>query len=185
MKKFLKKILPASIVAFCYYVKRFRIVIFRWGTPRYHEDALVTAHYPTFMEDDKFIACYNSAVKENLSDRRNPLDFYFFKENIMDPGNRWKSYIIAWAANKGKSLDGVFVECGVNKGFSAKIAMDYIGFKELPKTFFLMDTYEGLVERYLTKEEKKAGKREGGYEPCYKKVLNTFKDYKNVFSTFL
>jgi len=163
-KKILKKILPASIVAFGYYVKRCRIVIFRWGTPRYHEDALVTAHYPTFMEDDKFIACYNSAVKETSD----------------DPDIRWRAHVIIWAANRGKNLEGDFVECGVNKGFFSKVAMDYIGFKELHKTFFLLDTYEGLIEKYFTENEKKAGKGGGGYEPCYGKVLNTFKNYKNV-----
>jgi len=165
IKNFLKKYLPTSIVSFCWLIKHPEIQFKRWTAKyNYNEDGLITTHFPSFVEDDKFITCYNSAVKETSS----------------DPAIRWRTHTIIWAANRGKNLDGDFVECGVNRGFLSKIAMDYIGFEELPKTFFLLDTYEGLVEKYLTEEEKKAGKKEGGYEPCYEKVLNTFKDYKNV-----
>jgi hypothetical protein len=166
LKNLLKKYLPEPIVNFCWLIKKTRILFqfIRW-IPRYNEDSLITTHYPTFMTDDKFVACYNSAVKEIL---------------LFDPALRWRVHTIVWAANRGKNLEGDFVECGVNWGFFSKIAMDYIDFKDLPKTFFLLDTYEGLVEKYLTENEKKAGKKAGGYEPCYEKALNTFKDYKNV-----
>jgi len=167
IKDFLKKHLPAPVVHFLGLTKNLlkgHFKIIEW-TPRYNEDGLITTHYPTFMEDDKFITCYNSAVKENLA----------VSDNL-----HWREHTIVWAANRGKNLGGDFVECGVNKGFFSKIAMDYIGFKELSKTFFLLDTYEGLVEKYLTENEKKKGIKAGGYEPCYKQVLSTFKDYKNV-----
>jgi len=165
IKKFLKKNLPTSIVNFFWLLKNPKAVIKKITTKYlYKEDELLTSHIPAFMEDERFINCYNSTVKKTLG----------------DPAIRWRSHIIIWAANRGKNLEGDFVECGVNRGFFSKTAMDYIGFKELPKTFFLLDTYEGLAEKYLTKDEKQKNRKEGWYKPCYKQVLETFKDYKNV-----
>jgi len=79
----------------------------------------------------------------------------------------------------GGVLEGDFVECGVAKGFLSKIAIDDVSFKNFPKTFFLMDTYEGLSEKYLTEVEKEKNKIRG-YEFVYEQVKDTFKSYPNV-----
>ena len=173
MKNFLKKYLPDPIARFYRLLTHFyrlikSIRILGW-MPKYNEDRLITNHYPAFMDDNKFIACYDSVIKKNE-----------IVSGKIEGGIRWRAHTIVWAANRGKNLEGDFVECGVNIGLLSKIAMDYIGFKKLNKTFFLLDTYEGLVEKYLTESEKKKGIKAGGYEPCYEQVLNTFKDYKNV-----
>ncbi len=165
IKNFLKKYLPAPIVNLLWLIKHPRIQLNRsMSRYNYKEDCLATKHYPAFMEDDKFVASYNSAVKETSG----------------DPAIRWRAHIILWAANRGKNLEGDFVECGVNKGFFSKMVVEYIDFKKLPKTFFLLDTYEGLVEKYLTEKERGRGLESDEYEPCYEQVIKTFKDYKNV-----
>jgi hypothetical protein len=116
------------------------------------------------MKDERFITCYNSAVDAGLA--------------ICDKIH-WRVHTLCWAALRGKELEGDFIECGVNRGFCSKVVMDYVGFKQLPKTFFLMDTYEGLSAKYSTEYELKANKW-NKYEPCYEEVKNTFKDYTNV-----
>lgn len=56
-----------------------------------------------------------------------------------------------------KKLQGDFVECGVNTGAYAIAIINYINFDELDKKFYLLDTFEGLIEELITTEEKKVG----------------------------
>ena len=70
---------------------------------------------------------------------------------------RWRYYIVCWMANHVKQLEGDYVECGVYKGGYAKAIMDYIDFQEMKKSFWLFDTYEGLVFDQLTEDEKSSG----------------------------
>jgi hypothetical protein len=92
----------------------------------------------------------------------------------------WRAYIVCWVAQRGASLPGDFVECGVNRGGYALSVIQYVNFEKLSKTFYLLDTYEGLVERYISPEEKALGVRVGEYEPCYEAVVRTFSPYINV-----
>lgn len=131
-REYLKKILPKPIKHFYWLIKVLRIKIITW-IPRYDEDEIITGHYPDFIEDKHFINCYNSAVKIGLA----------VSDKI-----RWRAHTLCWAGKAAKNLEGDFVECGVAKGFVSKIVMDYIGFENIPKTFFLMDTYDGL-EKYF------------------------------------
>lgn len=71
----------------------------------------------------------------------------------------WRAYAICWAALRGGALEGDFVECGVERGFLSKIIVDYLGFQKIPKTFFLLDTFDGFAEKYLTENEKRKGKK--------------------------
>ncbi len=167
MKAFRKKIRPylPKWIALPYAwgrVVRLRLVKF---VPKYNEDELITAHNCTFMQDPHFIACYDAAVKDGLA---------------ISPTIHWRAHVFSWAAKRALKLEGDFVECGVNRGFLSRIAMDYIGFAKQDKKFYLMDTYDGLVDRYITEEERNQGVTSGGYEPCFDKVTRTFAPYKNV-----
>ncbi len=124
-KKFFKKILPPQIAYLYYLLKVVRIKIIKW-IPTYNEDELITGHSCDFMKDERFMNCYNSAVKAGLA----------ISDKI-----HWRAHVICWAAQKAKDLDGDFVECGVAKGFLSRIAMDYIDFNNLSKKFYLLDTF--------------------------------------------
>ena len=137
--------------------------LIKW-LPAYYEDGLITWQCDDFMKDEWFVACYDSAVSAGLA--------------VADKIH-WRVHTLCWAALRGKELEGDFIECGVNKGFCSKITADYVGFKQLQKTFFLMDTYEGLSAKYSTENELKFSKLMR-YESCYEEVKNTFKDYANV-----
>lgn len=164
MKKFLKKILPKTLLYVYWLIRVVRIKVIKF-IPRYDEDELITAHHCDFMKDDRFLSCYNAAVTAGLA-----------VSNTI----HWRAHVICWAAERAKKLGGDFVECGVNKGFLSKIAMDYIDFKALPTTFWLMDTFEGLSDKYITSQERDKGVKAGGYESCLEQVKDTFKDFPNV-----
>jgi hypothetical protein len=133
-----------------------------YGKAAYNQDGLVSAHYPSFMDDAKFMAAYD-AGRATGSWPHGEL--------------HWRAHVICWAAARGAMLQGDFVECGVNRGGFALTAMKYLNFERLGKRFFLLDTFEGLVEEQLGPEERKVGLRGGGYEPCHDAVLRTFASY--------
>ncbi|HEY9688077.1 MAG TPA: TylF/MycF/NovP-related O-methyltransferase [Coleofasciculaceae cyanobacterium] len=132
----------------------------------YKEEGLWTTKNVDFLEDPAFQRAFKLG-KETGSWGKRSL--------------RYRNYIICWAATQGAALEGDFVECGVNKGGFARMIIDYVGFEKLNKQFWLLDTYEGLVEECFTEEEKACGKEVGNYyEPCYETVVKTFQPFPNV-----
>lgn len=133
-----------------------------YGRVTYNEDGLASAHCPTFLDDPLFLKAY-AAGKATGS---------------WPHGNlRWRAHVICWAAARGAQLTGDFVECGVNRGGYAMTVINYVAFAKLDKRFYLLDTFEGLIETQLSDEERHLGLRGGGYEPCYDAVLRTFAPY--------
>ncbi len=133
-----------------------------YGGARYNEDGLVSAHYPSFQDDPDFLAAY-AAGQTTGSWPHGDL--------------RWRAHVVCWAAARGASLPGDFVECGVNRGGYAMAVIRYTNFPSLAKRFFLLDTFEGLVATQLSAAERNSGLRGGGYAPCYDEVLKTFAPY--------
>jgi len=136
-----------------------------YGKVTYNQDGLATTHNAEFMTEPRFAAAYaagHSTGSWTFGDLH------------------WRAYIVCWAAERGATLEGDFVECGVNRGGYALSVIKYVGFDQLDKHFFLLDTYEGLVQRYISPEEEARGVRVGEYEPCYDAVVKTFSPYDNV-----
>lgn len=135
-----------------------------WDTPAYQTDGLFSFRNCDFINEEKFAKAY-AAGKATGSWGRDI---------------QWRVHVVLWAASIGAKLEGDFVECGVNKGGLSKSAVEYLDFFNLDKTFYLLDTYEGLVGDLLTEEEKASGLTEGGYEPCYEHVEAQFAAYPNT-----
>src|SRR5262245_20166043 len=108
-----------------------------YGKATYNQDGLVTAHNSDFVREPRFASAY-AAGKATGS--------WTFGDLT------WRAYVVCWAADRGVNLDGDFVECGVNRGGYALTVVKYVHFDALPKTFYLLDTYEGLVETHITPE---------------------------------
>jgi hypothetical protein len=164
MKEKIKKFLPNWLRHIYWLTQVLRVKIITW-TPRYDEDELMTSHKCDFMKDQHFIRCYDLAVNLGLA---------------VSNQIHWRAHVVCWAADRARLLDGDFVECGVNKGFLSRTVMEYINFKSLPKTFYLMDTFEGFSDKYLTAQDIEAGKSSDSYEPCYELVKKTFGEFHNV-----
>jgi hypothetical protein len=132
----------------------------------YRQDGLLTEHNSDFMQDVRFARAYKTGAETGSWDG---LSIH------------WRAHVACWAAMHGKNLEGDYVECGVNRGGLSLTVMEYIGFGALKnRTFYLLDTFEGLSAQYISKEEQALGRKPGGYEQCYEAVKNTFRGYENV-----
>jgi len=134
------------------------------GPVKYNTDSLVTSNNCDFINEPRFSKAYTTAVETN------PWPGFTLQ---------WRVYICCWFANHVKQLEGDFVECGVNTGAYSRAVIDYIDFNSLNKTFYLLDTYEGLVESLVSDEEK-----ESGIDGYFKSYINVYEQVKKTFAPF-
>jgi len=129
----------------------------------YKKDGLYTYHNSDFIQDGRFQKAYKAGKGTGS-----------WNVDI-----EWRAYVACWAANQVKDVPGDFVECGVNKGGLSRTIVDYVDFNSLDKKLYLLDTFEGLVDEYLSESEKGKGLHLNGwgYEDCYNSVKETFKNY--------
>ncbi len=60
-----------------------------------------------------------------------------------DYGWHWRVHVGLWAAASCASLEGDFVECGVNRGFLSSAIMEHLDWDKTGKHFYLLDTFNG------------------------------------------
>ncbi len=136
-----------------------------YGQATYNYDGLVTTHNADFMSEPRFVEAYAAGKSTN---------------SWRDGEVYWRAFVVCWAATKAAQLPGDFVECGVYRGGYSMTAMKYVQFEHLPKKFYLLDTYQGLVEKYISPEERSRGIETGGYEDSYDAVVRSFSQFQNV-----
>lgn len=107
----------------------------------YDQDGLRSVHDHDFMAEPRFVAAYQRGVQAAGRD-------YNW---------HWRVHVGLWAADVAAKLPGDFVECGVNRGFLSSAIMQYLDWDRLGKTFYLLDTFKGIDERYITPEERESG----------------------------
>ena len=130
----------------------------------YFEDDIRVSKNVDFLKDDNFIQSKDKA-----------------KQHIFnyDYSPDWRLYIELWASSHAIKLEGDFVQCGVDTGYTARAIIEYVKFYKYPeKTFFLYDTYEGLPSDRIPKNEPAAFWNE--YRDVYGFVKNAFRDFKNI-----
>lgn len=135
------------------------------GPLTYNQDGLASRHNVDFIQDPEFKPAY-AAGKATGS-----------------WGNRdvhWRIYTACWAARQALSVDGDFVEFGVNRGGLSRAVMEYVNFRELPRKYFLFDTFAGLDGRFLSTEESQRSDFGWGYTECFAAVKKTFSTFSNI-----
>lgn len=138
----------------------------------YDQDGLVSCHNHDFMADPDFCSAYQRGVEGVGQDYK----------------WHWRVHVGLWAAFAASKLSGDFVECGVNRGFLSSSIMHYLNWDSVGKMFYLLDTFHGIDERYVTKEELDSGilkKNEemmesGFYIGTSEVVRKNFSEWKNV-----
>jgi O-methyltransferase len=163
-KRFLLRVLPATGVKLIHVLRHPEMYRFV-NDLTYDQDGLATQHNCDFMEDERFVRAYQQGESTG---------------SWSDAKVHWRAHVACWAADRAKELAGDFVECGVNKGGLALTVAHYVQFQTLNKTFYLLDTFRGLTEKYLSEEEKRLRGGESGYEECYAEVKETFRPFTNV-----
>ena len=138
----------------------------------YHQDGLHSIHNHEFMENERFRRAYTRGLKAAGAD-------YNW---------HWRVHVGLWAASCAIRLPGDFVECGVNRGFLASAIMDLLDWNTTGRCFYLMDTFSGLDEKYITEDERAAGVLErnkaeierGFYTFDIEEVNRNFAEWPNV-----
>ena len=131
------------------------------GPLTFISDGVATSNNCDFLNEPRFKEAYK------LAEMTSPWEGFEMQ---------WRTYIVCTLADIVKRLPGDFVECGVNTGAYSRAVIKYIEFQKTGKTFFLLDTYEGLVPEQISEKEKEAGV--GAYLKAYKNV------YEQVVQTF-
>jgi O-methyltransferase len=167
IKKFLMRILSRRMIRFIISAKNLCSSRLVPGPLTYNYEGLATRVNCDFMKDKKFMDSYN------LGKATGSWESY----NLY-----WRLYVVCWAAKKGKDTPGDFVECGVYKGGFARAVINYTDFQNLPKKYYLLDTFEGLCDEHISAEERIIGidRYSYRYEKCYDVVKDTFKQFSNV-----
>jgi hypothetical protein len=139
------------------------------GSPlTYFQDGLYTQHNADFLRDPAFQRSYKIAIAS---------DHGFGKDLHIE----WRVAICLWAARQALTHDGDFVECGVNSGIFSRAITDHYDFETLPRSFYLVDTYEGIPEnQYLPSEVKNGLAKRYHYVDKFDQVRDTFAKYPNV-----
>lgn len=133
------------------------------------ENGLVTNFVGGFMEDARFQEAYNAGKKTGgLS--HHPGDIH------------WRAYAACWAANKAMTLEGDFVECGVNLGFLSRTIVEYTRFETSPKRFYLLDTFAGFPYDTLDTEHARSLNPDvaAQFRECFEDVRASFAKFPNV-----
>jgi hypothetical protein len=148
----------------------FRVVRLRPDV--YDRDGLRSVHAHAFLHDATFRRAYARGIQAAGADY----------------GWHWRVHVAVWAASSARTLPGHFVECGVNRGFMASAIMCALDWDALGKTFYLLDTFAGLDERFVSEAEKEAGMLEsnrqllgrGFYVRGVESVRENFREWRNV-----
>ncbi len=156
------KNIPVAYTAYSV-LRNWRLKLMKWR-PVYDSNELITSHLCEFRRDKRFIESYNVAIKGGHA-----LGLHVPSE--------WTNHVTCWAAEHGTKLEGDFVECGVLRGFTSRMVMEYVNFEKLDKKFYLIDTYNGLDDRFLSPSERE---REFGYSDIYPYVKEAFSKIHNA-----
>lgn len=107
----------------------------------YDQDGLYSVHNHDFMQDADFQRAYQRGVQAAQTD-------YAW---------HWRVHTGLWAARVASRLDGDFVECGVNRGFMSSAIMTALDWNAQGRDFYLLDTFSGIDERYVSQADLAAG----------------------------
>jgi len=107
----------------------------------YDFDGLQTAHNHDFMEESAFKDAYQRGM------RAAGADYQIY----------WRLHIALWAARTSIHVEGDFIECGVNKGFVSSAIMLDLNWNDVGRRFYLLDTFAGIDDRFVSDVEKDAG----------------------------
>jgi O-methyltransferase len=83
----------------------------------------------SFLADDPFMAAFHKHTSRAAN-------------AIHERGGIWRYSTLTWAARRGMTLEGDFVECACYKGTSARITADVVDFAASDKRWYLYDMFE-------------------------------------------
>jgi O-methyltransferase len=95
------------------------------------------------------------------------------------PNWHWNLQTVLWAARQVATTPGDFVELGVFRGHTTLFVADYLEFADMPRTWRLYDTFEGIPEDQLDPEWAAKNKAyEGTFS--FEEVRDRFAGFPNI-----
>lgn len=139
----------------------------------YSSDGLFTPHQPRFLKDPRFDSAYRRGIEASRG---------------VDPHMEWRAHITLWVASRALSVEGDFVECGVNAGFLSSAVMQYLNWRSTGRRFFLVDTFAGPPLSQYSNEEVREGRDRaarqaidsGAYVTDLERVRANFSEWPNA-----
>jgi O-methyltransferase len=105
---------------------------------RYSADGLHTFHNCDFIKHPRFQSAYNFG----LINARAGLSI------------EWRVHVALWAATQCAQLKGDFIDCGVHTGILSGAVMTWLNFEKMTnKTYYLLDTFEGIPLDQISEKE--------------------------------
>lgn len=117
-------------------------------------------------------------LERNLGWRRNPRFMAAFRQHARSPQEQsleLRLNTLAWAADHALHVPGDFVECGVFRGFSSAVICSYLEFAQIPRQFWLYDTFAGIPQDFDTENHPTRP-----VPNLYEDVVSRFRPYPNV-----
>jgi len=133
----------------------------------FNADGLISFHGADFLRDPRFLDAYKCGTAR-----------YGDEIHV-----EWRVRVALWAALQGMKLEGDFVECGVNTGILTGAILEYVNWKERrgDRTFYLLDTFEGIPIKGLGSESADAARHHNHeYRDVFETVRRHFSGYSNV-----
>jgi hypothetical protein len=98
------------------------------------------------------------------------------------PDIRWRALTCCWAARHALTIEGDFVECGVNTGILSMTVCRNLQFEKIDRRFFLFDTFDGIPASGLKGAEKALADDINGrlYFDCFDMASRNFSAYPNA-----
>lgn len=96
---------------------------------------------------------------------------------------RWRAHTAVWAAGQALTVEGDFVECGVDMGFLSHTICAYHQDALKGRSFYLFDTFQGLPLEGLTDDERELAEQVNGranYQDSVATVSERFLRYPEV-----
>ncbi len=135
----------------------------------YSNDLLYTFHNADFLKEPLFAESYELGKNTDGGTLLKNYDI------------QWRIHVLCWAAKHAMNLDGDFVDCGVHTGIFARAVMHYTHFEESSKKYYLLDTFNGLDNKYSSDKELERnilmGYDKEDSAQLYNQVVNTFKGF--------
>jgi hypothetical protein len=134
---------------------------------------LFTLHSDHCLKDPAFLAAYARGVEASHG---------------VDSGIHWRVHVALWAALTAVRVPGDFVECGVNAGFVSSAIMQRLDWRNVPRRFYLIDTFRGPITAQYSNDEIEAGRLElaqrtlasGGYVTDMERIRRNYAEWPNA-----
>jgi O-methyltransferase len=127
------------------------------------DNMMVFGRYLTFARDKAFMDAFQT-----------------YAIDAEDSPKIWRIHTFCWAARNALAVEGDFVECGVYKGLYSATMAKTLNFGASGRHLYLYDTFEGLSEKYSTREEFDVINKNYRNEGLHDLVLERFAPYDNA-----